>query len=36
MASIEHNGKAYEVDEDGFLAKGMEEWDDNLDEVKGS
>ena len=27
MASIEHNGKAYEVDEDGFLAKGMEDWD---------
>jgi TusE/DsrC/DsvC family sulfur relay protein len=26
MASIEHKGKAFEVDEDGFLAKGMEEW----------
>ena len=29
MASIEHNGKAYEVDEDGFLSKGMEDWDEN-------
>ena len=28
MASIEHNGKSYEVDEDGFLAKGMESWDE--------
>jgi TusE/DsrC/DsvC family sulfur relay protein len=29
MASIEHNGKSYEVDEDGFLSKGMEDWDEN-------
>ena len=36
MASIEHNGKAYEVDEDGFLSKGMEDWDENwVDYVKG-
>ncbi|MCK5227371.1 MAG: TusE/DsrC/DsvC family sulfur relay protein [Desulfobulbaceae bacterium] len=28
MASIEHGGKSFEVDEDGFLAKGMEEWSD--------
>jgi len=27
MATIEHNGKSYNVDEDGFLTKGMEEWD---------
>ncbi len=26
MATIEHAGKTFEVDEDGFLAKGMEEW----------
>ena len=36
MASIEHNGKSYEVDEDGFLSKGMEDWDENwVDYVKG-
>ena len=29
MATIEHNGKTYNVDEDGFLTNGMEEWDDN-------
>lgn len=35
MASIEHNGKAFTVDEDGFLAKGMEEWNtDWVDYVK--
>ena len=28
MATIEHAGKTFEVDEDGFLAKGMEEWSD--------
>ncbi|MDX2434084.1 MAG: TusE/DsrC/DsvC family sulfur relay protein [Desulfobacterales bacterium] len=27
MATIEHNGKSYDVDEDGFLTKGMEDWD---------
>ena len=27
MATIEHGGKAYDVDEDGFLTKGMEDWD---------
>ena len=27
MATIEHLGKSYNVDEDGFLTKGMEEWD---------
>jgi len=26
MATIEHAGKSFEVDEDGFLLKGMEEW----------
>ena len=35
MATIEHNGKSYECDEDGFLLKGAEEWDDNwVDYVK--
>jgi hypothetical protein len=35
MASIEHKGKSYEVDEDGFLLKGAEEWDENwVDYVK--
>jgi tRNA 2-thiouridine synthesizing protein E len=35
MASIEHGGKSYEVDEDGFLAKGMEDWDEGwVDYVK--
>ena len=29
MATIDHNGKSYNVDEDGFLANGMEEWDEN-------
>lgn len=27
MATIDHDGKSYNVDEDGFLTKGMEEWD---------
>ncbi|WP_339136961.1 MAG: TusE/DsrC/DsvC family sulfur relay protein [Candidatus Electrothrix sp. GW3-4] len=36
MASIEHNGITYEVDYDGFLLNGSEEWDDNwVDYVKG-
>jgi dissimilatory sulfite reductase related protein len=26
MPTIEHNGKTFNVDEDGFLTKGMEEW----------
>lgn len=26
MATVEYKGKTFEVDEDGFLAKGMEEW----------
>ena len=35
MASIEHNGTSYEVDEDGFLLNGSEEWDENwVDYVK--
>jgi dissimilatory sulfite reductase related protein len=35
MATIEHKGKSYEVDEDGFLLKGAEEWDENwVDYVK--
>lgn len=29
MATVEYNGSTYEVDEDGFLTKGMEEWDEN-------
>jgi len=37
MATIEYNGKTYNVDEDGFLTKGMEEWDENWVEfVKSS
>ena len=28
MATIEHAGKSFEVDEDGFLLRGMEEWCD--------
>ena len=39
MAAFDYNGKTYEVDEDGFLLKGMEEWDDNwvayVQEVEG-
>ena len=36
MATIDHNGKAYDVDEDGFLTKGMEDWDEGwVDYVKG-
>ena len=35
MATIDHNGSSYNVDEDGFLANGMEEWDTNwVDYVK--
>ena len=35
MATIEHKGKSYNVDEDGFLADGMAQWDDNwVDYVK--
>ena len=35
MATIEHNGKSFTVDEDGFLTKGMEEWNtDWVDYVK--
>jgi len=35
MGTIEHNGKVFEVDEDGFLAKGMEEWNNEwVDYVK--
>ncbi len=29
MPTIEHNGDSFNVDEDGFLTKGMEEWNDN-------
>ena len=36
MATIEHNGKSYEVDEDGFLLNGSESWDQNwVEYVKG-
>ena len=35
MATVEYKGKTYEVDEDGFLTKGMEEWDEGwVDYVK--
>ncbi len=35
MATIEHKGKSYEVDEDGFLLKGADDWDENwVDYVK--
>ncbi|MEJ2688801.1 MAG: TusE/DsrC/DsvC family sulfur relay protein [Deltaproteobacteria bacterium] len=35
MATIEHAGKTFEVDEDGFLLKGMEEWSNEwVDYVK--
>ncbi|MCW5201119.1 TusE/DsrC/DsvC family sulfur relay protein, partial [Desulfobulbus sp. F4] len=29
MATIEHNGTSYEVDEDGFLLNGTQSWDEN-------
>ncbi len=32
MATVEHNGKTYNVDEDGFLTNGMEEWDEGWTE----
>ena len=36
MATIEHAGNSYEVDEDGFLTKGMEEWNEGwVEYVKG-
>ena len=36
MATVEHNGKTYNVDEDGFLTNGMEEWDEGwVTYVKG-
>ncbi len=36
MATIEHAGKSFEVDEDGFLLKGMEEWSNEwVEYVKG-
>lgn len=35
MATVEFAGKTFEVDEDGFLAKGTEEWNtDWVDYVK--
>lgn len=35
MASIEHKGQSFEVDEDGFLLKGMEDWNNDwVDYVK--
>jgi dissimilatory sulfite reductase related protein len=35
MPTIEHNGSTFNVDEDGFLTKGMEEWNQNwVDYVK--
>ncbi|MEW6517935.1 MAG: TusE/DsrC/DsvC family sulfur relay protein [Desulfurivibrio sp.] len=36
MAIIEHAGNSYDVDEDGFLTKGMEEWNQGwVEYVKG-
>lgn len=36
MPTTEHNGKSFTVDEDGFLTKGMEEWNDEwVDYIKG-
>jgi tRNA 2-thiouridine synthesizing protein E len=36
MATIEHAGNSYDVDEDGFLTKGMEEWNQGwVEYVKG-
>ncbi|MBI5559623.1 MAG: TusE/DsrC/DsvC family sulfur relay protein [Deltaproteobacteria bacterium] len=36
MATIEHAGSSYDVDEDGFLTKGMEEWNQGwVEYVKG-
>lgn len=29
MATIEHGGSSFEVDEDGFLTNGMEEWNEH-------
>lgn len=35
MATIEHGGKSFEVDEDGFLLGGMEAWNEGwVDYVK--
>lgn len=36
MPTIEHNGKSFTVDEDGFLTQGMEEWNEEwVEYVKG-
>ncbi len=36
MATIEYKGNVYDVDEDGFLTKGMEQWNNDwVDYVKG-
>ena len=36
MPTLEHNGSSFQVDEDGFLLKGMEEFNqDWIDYVKG-
>ncbi|MEN8140948.1 MAG: TusE/DsrC/DsvC family sulfur relay protein [Thermodesulfobacteriota bacterium] len=36
MATIEFDGNSYDVDEDGFLTNGMEEWNEAwVDRVKG-
>ena len=36
MATIDHGGKSFEVDEDGFLSGGMETWNEEwVDYVKG-
>ncbi len=37
MPTLEHNGSTFTVDEDGFLLKGMDEWNEDwVDYVKGS
>ena len=29
MATVDHNGVTYDVDEDGFLSGGLDSWDEN-------
>jgi tRNA 2-thiouridine synthesizing protein E len=36
MPTLEHKGKVFNVDEDGFLTRGMEEWSEEwVEYVKG-
>ncbi len=37
MATVEHAGSSFDVDEDGFLTKGMDEWNESwVEYVKAS